>query len=219
MRLVLLGAPGSGKGTIAQELSGEYDAAHISTGDIFRSNMRENTPLGREAKRYIERGDLVPDDVTVNMIRERLGQGDCTRGFILDGFPRNLPQALELEKILQESGASLDGVICLMISDETIKARLASRLICVSCGTGYNSRFRRPRREHICDRCDGRVVKRDDDTPETIQIRLETYRRQTAPLLDFYRERNLIINVNNETHLPEALKAIRTALEDRRRII
>ena len=212
MRLVLLGAPGSGKGTLAAELTKKYDIAHISTGDIFRANIKENTPLGQEAKTYIDKGLLVPDEVTVKLVLDRLSSDDCKAGFLLDGFPRNLTQAKALEAFLQEKGMTLDGVIRIMVTDETIKTRVSSRRVCVSCGASYNIKFKPPLQEMICDVCQGEVIQRPDDAPETVQVRLNTYQEQTAPLISFFERLGLVIEADNEDDYHIAVKQAIDAL-------
>lgn len=200
MRLILLGAPGSGKGTIAEELTKLYGVAHISTGDIFRANIKENTPLGMQAKQFIDRGELVPDSVTIAMIKDRLAQPDCEAGFMLDGFPRTINQAQELDRMLEKSGVSLDAVVYTYVSDEIIKTRVSNRRICESCGASFSITFRPTKVEGICDICGARVVQREDDKPETVLSRLKTYHEKTQPLTDFYKQKGLVLLIHNEEH-------------------
>jgi len=198
MRLILLGAPGSGKGTIAEELTKLYGVVHISTGDIFRTNIKENTPLGIEARQFMERGELVPGEVTIAMLGDRLAQPDCDKAFMLDGFPRTIHQAQELDKLLAKKGAALDAVISLTVSDDIIKTRLSNRRICASCGASYSVTFRPTKVEGVCDICGGNVIQREDDKPETVLSRLKTYYEKTQPLSDFYEKEGLVLRVESE---------------------
>jgi len=208
MRLILLGAPGSGKGTIAEELTKQYGVVHISTGDIFRANIKEKTPLGTEAKQYMDRGELVPDSITIAMIGDRLAQPDCASAFMLDGFPRTIPQAEELDKLLADKGVSLDAVISVVISDDVIKTRVSARRVCESCGASFSLSFRPTKVEGICDLCGGNVVQREDDKPETVLSRLKTYHEKTQPLTDFYQKKGLILSADNEVSYIQAIEQI-----------
>lgn len=212
MRLILLGAPGSGKGTISSDLVRVYAIPHISTGDIFRQNIKDKTPLGIEADQYIQKGALVPDAVTIAMVADRLQQPDCQAGFLLDGFPRTVAQAEALDKILHDAQISLNAVVDLEVSDESIIKRLTTRRICSSCGKTYNLDFSKPKLEGICDACGGSLYQRDDDKPETISRRLANYYQQTRPLSDYYQTRNLLIKINNEGAVGSSLPAILSAL-------
>lgn len=216
MRLILLGAPGSGKGTIAEELTKIYGILHISTGDIFRANIKENTPLGKKAKEYIDRGELVPDSITIDMVRDRLSKQDCKAGFMLDGFPRTIAQAQELDKILAEQDSALDAAISIEASDEVIKERVSGRRVCSSCGASYHVTFRPPHVDGVCDTCGGTVVQRDDDKPETVQSRLKTYYEKTQPLVDYYQAQNLILPASNEINYKLALEQIQKGFADRK---
>jgi len=209
MRLILLGAPGSGKGTIAAELTKNFGVLHISTGDIFRANMKEQTNLGIEAKTYIDKGALVPDSLTIKMIEDRLAQPDCEAGFMLDGFPRTIIQAQELDKILAKKGEALTAVISIEISDDEIRLRLSGRRVCVSCGASYNIPFKPAKVDGICDVCGGEVIHREDDKPETVLSRLATYHEKTQPLIDYYEAQNLIITANNEINYMMAFEQIK----------
>lgn len=215
MRFVILGAPGSGKGTLAAELTKEYKIPHISTGDIFRANIKNKTALGNEAKIYIEQGKLVPDRITISMLNDRIKQDDCNSGFLLDGFPRNISQAEALSKILSEMNSALDGVILAEVSHETIKDRVSARRVCTACGASYNMKYKPPKVENVCDDCSAKVIQRADDDPDTVQIRLNTYEEQTAPLIDFYDKQNLLIHANNETDYHKALDQIREGMKNR----
>jgi adenylate kinase len=196
VRVVLLGPPGAGKGTQAKLLRDRFEACQISTGDILRKAVADKTPLGREADGYLNRGELVPDDVIVRLVGERLKQTDCAKGFVLDGFPRTLPQAQSLEGILKEMALPLDGVLSIQVPHDVIVERLAGRRNCQNCGALYHLNFDPPRNGETCDRCDGRLQQRDDDREETITTRLRVYESQTAPLANYYRERGNLREIN-----------------------
>lgn len=213
MKLIILGAPGSGKGTTATVLREKYSLAHISTGDIFRANIKNGTPLGIEAKSYIDSGALVPDSVTIRMVEDRLSQDDTKNGYILDGFPRTLAQAEALDEILAKSGSSIDAVLSIVVDDEVIKDRVSSRRVCEKCGASYNVRFKPTKVEGVCDECGGKVIQRADDTPETVANRLETYYKNTKPLIDFYESRGLIVEGNNDKSSEDCLKQIEEGLK------
>jgi adenylate kinase len=216
MRLIILGAPGSGKGTIAAELTKKYGIVHISTGDIFRANIKEKTPLGIKAKEYIDRGDLVPDSVTIDMLEDRLSQPDCDAGFLLDGFPRTIVQAEELDRLLAQKNVAVDAVISIVISDEEIKSRITGRRVCISCGASYNIPFKPTKVEGICDECGGEVIQRQDDKPETVLSRLQTYHEKTQPLIDFYEAKGLILEASNEVNYKLAVEQVVNGLSDRK---
>lgn len=218
MRLIVLGAPGSGKGTIATELQNEYGIVHISTGDIFRANIKAQTPLGIEAKTYIDKGELVPDSVTIQMLKSRIGEKDCDTGFLLDGFPRTIPQAEALDVLLSEKDLCIDAVIRILVPDEKIMERVSGRRVCETCGASYNVSFRPTRHEGVCDTCGGSVIQREDDKPETVLTRLQTYREKTQPLIDFYERKNLILCADNQNDFREALDQIRDGLSRRKLI-
>jgi len=190
--VVLLGPPGAGKGTQAKLLQEEFAACQISTGDILRQAVAQQTPLGQEAAQYINRGALVPDDVIVNLVAERLKQKDCEKGFILDGFPRTIAQAESLDAILKRMNLSLNGVLSVQVPEQVIIERLAGRRTCKSCGALSHVVFNPPKKAGVCDRCGGELFQRDDDREETIAHRLKVYESQTAPLADYYRERGLL---------------------------
>lgn len=212
MRLIILGAPGSGKGTIAAELTKNFGVLHISTGDIFRANMKAKTPLGIEAKKFIDQGDLVPDSLTIAMIEDRLAQPDCETGFMLDGFPRTIVQAQELDKMLSQKGVGITAVISIQISDEEIKSRVSGRRVCIACGASYNIPFKPTKREGICDVCGGEVIHREDDKPQTVLSRLKTYHEKTQPLIEYYKAQNLILPANNEVNYLIAFEEIKKGL-------
>ena len=192
MKIVIFGPPGSGKGTYASRLFDLIKTPHISTGDLVRYEIKNKTETGKKIEEYTKRGVLVPDDVVIELLKKRISQPDCASGFILDGFPRTIPQAEALGKI-----SPIEIVINLDVPDEVIIERLSSRLTCKSCGEIYNRRFLKPKVEGICDKCGGQLYTREDDKPEVIRERLKTYQRQTQPLLDYYKERKLVENVRN----------------------
>ena len=196
MYLLLMGPPGAGKGTQAARLVERYDIPHVSTGDIFRGALQERTPLGLEAKRYMDVGALVPDQVTVGITRERLAKSDCIGGFILDGFPRTLQQAHALDQMLAKMGIRLNKVVNIVVPDQELIPRLTGRRICQSCGATYHMEFRPPAQPSVCDRCGGELYQRTDDQEETVRERLEVYRLQTQPLIQYYRERDLYSEIN-----------------------
>ncbi|WP_055482792.1 adenylate kinase [Sphaerimonospora mesophila] len=196
MRLVLVGPPGAGKGTQAQFIASHLSIPKISTGDIFRANVSGGTPLGKLAKEYMDRGDLVPDEVTVAMVRDRLSEDDAQEGFLLDGFPRNVPQAEVLKKMLAEFGTALDLVLELVVDDDEVVRRLAGRRTCRSCGKVWHELFDPPTQPGVCDACGGELFQRDDDREETIRHRLEVYQEQTAPLVAFYADEGILVGVD-----------------------
>lgn len=201
MNIVFMGLPGAGKGTQAERIVATFGIPHISTGDMFRQAVREGTPLGLKAKEYMDKGLLVPDEVTVGIVRERLSQGDCAKGFLLDGFPRTVPQAEALDATLAEMGRRLDHVIYLDVRKETLLARLTGRRICRQCGATYHVVFNPPRQEGVCDKCGGELYQRDDDKEETVATRLEVNLAQTEPLLAYYEEKGLLRRVNGEQEI------------------
>ena len=196
MRLVLVGPPGAGKGTQAEFVATHLRVPKISTGDIFRANVSSGTPLGQRAKEYMDRGDLVPDEVTVAMVRDRLSEDDASKGFLLDGFPRNVPQAQVLEQMLLEMGTALDVVLELVVDDEEVVRRLSGRRTCRGCSHVWHVDFDPPTVESVCDACGGELFQRDDDREETIRHRLEVYYEQTAPLVGHYAERGVLVGID-----------------------
>jgi adenylate kinase len=212
VRVVLLGPPGAGKGTQAKLLRDRFEACQVSTGDILRRAVADKTPLGREAEGYLNRGELVPDEVIVRLVGERLKQTDCAKGFVLDGFPRTLPQAQSLESILKEMALPLDGVLSIQVPQDVIVQRLAGRRNCQNCGALYHVNFDPPRNGETCDRCDGRLQQRDDDREETITTRLRVYESQTAPLASYYRERGNLREINGVGKVEDIQKRIVEAL-------
>jgi adenylate kinase len=198
VRLVLVGPPGAGKGTQAEFIAAHLSVPKISTGDIFRANVSQGTPLGLEAKRYMDDGKLVPDEVTINMVRDRLAEADAADGFLLDGFPRTVPQAVELDKMLADLGTQLDVVLELVVDSDEVIRRLSGRRTCPTpgCGKIWHVEFDAPAHDGICDRCGGKLYQRDDDKPETIAKRLEEYSEKTAPLIDFYGGQGKLVGID-----------------------
>ena len=196
MRLVLVGPPGAGKGTQAEFIAAHLAVPKISTGDIFRANVSQGTPLGVEAKRYMDAGNLVPDEVTINMVRDRLAEPDAGDGFLLDGFPRTVPQASALDKLLADLGIALDLVMELVVDDDEVIRRLSGRRTCRGCGKIWHIEFDPTSKAGFCDRCGGELFQRDDDKPATVQNRLAVYADQTAPLVDFYGEQRKLVGID-----------------------
>ncbi|MEU6023873.1 MULTISPECIES: adenylate kinase [unclassified Micromonospora] len=196
MRLVLVGPPGAGKGTQAEFIAAHLSVPKISTGDIFRANVSQGTPLGVEAKRYMDAGKLVPDEVTINMVRDRLAEPDTAEGFLLDGFPRTTPQAAALDKLLADLGTALDIVLELVVDDDEVIRRLSGRRTCRGCGKIWHVEFDATSREGICDRCGAELFQRDDDKPETIAARLREYAEKTAPLVDYYGAQGKLVGID-----------------------
>ncbi len=208
MRLIFLGPPGAGKGTLAALAGKEIGVPHISTGDIFRDAIKRETELGKQVKQIVGRGDLVPDELTVSLVRERLTQKDTAKGFIFDGFPRTIPQAEALEKF-----QALDAVVNFKISDEDVVKRLSGRRVCKVCGSIYNIDNLPPKKEGVCDTCGGALYIRDDDKIESIRNRLEVYKNQTEPLIRFYEDRKLLRNVSSNKTPEDTLLQLRKALK------
>jgi adenylate kinase len=203
MRLVLLGAPGAGKGTQAKKLIEKYGIPQISTGDLLRAAVSAGTQLGKEAKSYMDRGELVPDRVVLGMVEERLKQDDCKKGYILDGFPRNVAQAEALDKMLNDLGMSLDAALSVDVPFDDLMKRLTGRRTCKACGQMYNIYFNPPKKEGVCDKCGGELFQRDDDKEETIKKRLEVYNSQTSPLIDYYSKKGILKSVNGTGSIDE----------------
>lgn len=209
MKLVLLGAPGAGKGTQASNLADLLHIPHISTGDIFRANMRENTPLGVKAKSYIDQGLLVPDELTVDLVMDRLCQEDCQNGYILDGFPRTLAQADALA-----AREELDAAVDIEVPDEAIVDRMSGRRVCPACGESYHIQYNPSKQEGICDKCGAALIIRKDDVPETVQKRLSVYHEQTAPLIEYYRKQGKLVSVDGTAAPDDVTSSIVKAIQE-----
>lgn len=208
MNILFMGPPGAGKGTQAEAIVNEFGIPHISTGDAFRLAIKQGTPVGLKAKEYIDQGLLVPDDVTVGIVRERLQQSDCEKGFLLDGFPRTLSQAEALEDLLGELNRKLTHVINLKVDRNKLLARLTGRRICKSCGSTYHVIFNPPKQEGVCDKCGGELYQRSDDNEESVGTRLDEYINKTAPLLQFYEEKGLLREIDGEQEIDTVTKEI-----------
>lgn len=208
MKIIMLGAPGAGKGTQAKKIAAQYSIPHISTGDIFRANIKNNTELGQKAKTYMDKGELVPDSLVVDLIMDRFKEADCANGYVLDGFPRTIPQAEVLDKALAELGESIDYAIDVDVPDENIVKRMSGRRACVSCGATYHVVHVPPKKEGICDRCGSELILRDDDKPETVKNRLDVYHKQTQPLIDFYTKKGVLKTVDGTVDMQDVFKAI-----------
>ena len=208
MKLILLGAPGAGKGTQAEILCKELEIPTISTGNILRAAIKAGTPTGLKAKSYMDAGHLVPDEVIIGIITERVAEEDCANGYILDGVPRTIAQA----EAMEQAGIVFDAVISIEISDETIMERMSGRRVCEACGASYHLVAVPPKQEGVCDKCGGKLVQRKDDAPETVKARLEVYHKETEPLKDFYAKRGLLKSVENQPTVEETSKAILRAL-------
>ena len=208
MKIIMLGAPGAGKGTQAKMIAEKYSLPHISTGDIFRANIKNGTELGMEAKSYMDKGQLVPDELTVKILLDRVAKDDCKNGYVLDGFPRTIPQAKVLEDALNKTGEKIDYAINVDVPDENIIKRMSGRRACVNCGATYHIVNVPPRKEGICDKCGNELILRDDDKEETVKNRLTVYHDQTQPLIDFYSERNVLKNVDGTLDMMDVFKAI-----------
>lgn len=207
-----MGLPGAGKGTQADQIVSKYGIPHISTGDMFRAAMKEGTELGLKAKSFMDKGELVPDEVTIGIVRERLSKPDCDKGFLLDGFPRTVPQAEALESMLDELNKKLDFVINIDVEQGILMERLTGRRICKSCGATYHLVFNPPATEGVCDRCGGELYQRADDNAETVENRLEVNMKQSKPLLDFYESKGYLRNINGQQEINEVLADIEKLL-------
>lgn len=213
MKIVMLGAPGAGKGTQAKMIAGKYGLPHISTGDIFRSNIKNGTELGKKAKEYMDQGLLVPDELTVDLVIDRLSQSDCEKGYILDGFPRTIPQAEALDAALTERGEHLDVAVNVDVPDENIVTRMSGRRACTGCGATYHVVYNPSAKGDLCEACGETLVLRDDDRPETVQKRLDVYHEQTQPLIDYYTGQNILKTVDGTLDMNDVFAAIVKILE------
>lgn len=208
MKIVMLGAPGAGKGTQAKQIADKYQVPHISTGDIFRANIKEGTSLGKKAKEYMDQGLLVPDELVIDLVVDRLAQEDCKSGYVLDGFPRTIPQAESLDKALENLGSKLDYAIDVDVPDEVIISRMSGRRACLSCGATYHIVNLPPKKEGVCDKCGKELVLREDDKPETVEKRLDVYHEQTQPLIDYYQNKNILKKVDGTQDMQVVFNAI-----------
>lgn len=213
MNIVMLGAPGAGKGTIAKKLEEKYHLPHVSTGDLFRENIKNNTSLGQEAKTYMDKGALVPDTVTINMLLDRISKDDCKNGFILDGFPRNLAQADGLKDALSKKSEKIDLAILMDAKDEDIVKRLSGRRVCESCGTPYHIETLKPEVDGICDKCGGKLIQRKDDTEEVIRDRLKVYHEQTQVLIEYYDKEGILLTMNGFDSIENILSKLEKVIK------
>ena len=213
MKLVILGPPGAGKGTQAEYIVEKYNIPHISTGDIFRENIKNNTELGKEAKSYMDKGLLVPDDLVIALVEDRLNKDDAKEGFLLDGFPRTVAQAVSLDSILDKNDDKLTKVINISVDAEILIERAVGRRVCKTCGMTYHVKFNPPKEEGICDKDGTKLIQRDDDTEETVKTRISVYFDQTAPLIDYYRAQNLLIDIDGAKDIDKVFNDIVIGLE------
>jgi adenylate kinase len=211
--IILMGPPGAGKGTQAKRIVDAFKLPHISTGDMFREAISQGTPLGLQAKAIIERGDLVPDELPIGLVKERLSRDDCAEGFLLDGFPRTIPQAEALKVLGPEIGRAIDLVIDISVPDEELVRRIAGRRVCPKCGASYHITDMKPKKEGICDRCGAELIQRKDDNAESLKVRLDNYYKQTAPLIDFYEKEGLYHHFDGMVGADNLFKEIQTLLE------
>ena len=208
MKIIMLGAPGAGKGTQAKMIAEKYNIPHISTGDIFRANIKNGTELGKKAKSYMDKGQLVPDELTLDLIMDRFKEDDCKNGYVLDGFPRTIPQAEALDAALKANGEKVDFAIDVDVPDENIVKRMGGRRACVGCGATYHIVYSPTKVEGKCDKCGEELIVRDDDKPETVLSRLEVYHNQTQPLIDYYNEQGILKTVDGTVDMKDVFKAI-----------
>ena len=208
MKIIMLGAPGAGKGTQAKMIAEKYSIPHISTGDIFRANIKNGTELGKKAKSYMDKGQLVPDELTLDLIMDRFKQDDCKNGYVIDGFPRTIPQAEALDTALKAKGEKVDFAIDVDVPDENIVKRMGGRRACVGCGATYHVVYSPTKVEGVCDKCGEELIVRDDDKPETVLNRLEVYHNQTQPLIDYYNEQGILKSVDGTVDMKDVFNAI-----------
>lgn len=208
MKIIMLGAPGAGKGTQAKKIAARYHVPHISTGDIFRANIKNGTELGRKAKTYMDQGLLVPDELVVDLVVDRVNQEDCKEGYVLDGFPRTIPQAEALDKALASLGQKMDYAINVEVPDDNIVTRMGGRRACVGCGATYHLVYAPAKEEGICDSCGGELILRDDDKPETVTKRLNVYHEQTQPLIDYYTQAGILKEVDGTADIEDVFREI-----------
>ena len=214
MNIILMGLPGAGKGTQAEKIVQKYGIPHISTGDMFRQAIQDQTPLGMQAKSYMDKGELVPDEITVGIVCERLAQKDCQHGFLLDGFPRTVAQAESLQQILTELGKQLHYCLYIKVDPDLLKERLTGRRICKSCGRTYHLQYNPPKEQGVCDHCGGELYQRADDAPETVENRLSVNLKQMDPLIAFYKEKGYLKTVDGEQDIDQVFHDIEKLLEE-----
>lgn len=208
MVILFLGAPGAGKGTQASLISKKLGIPHISTGDIFREAVSKGTELGKKAKEYMDRGELVPDEIVIGIVKERILQEDCKNGFVLDGFPRTVAQAEALDSVLKEMGKKIDWVFNVVVSEDEVVKRLSGRRTCKNCGAVYHIVYNPPAKDNVCDACGGELYQRDDDREETVRNRIQVYAEKTAPLIDYYKSKGVLVDINGELSVEEVTKEI-----------
>ena len=208
MKIIMLGAPGAGKGTQAKKIAAQYSIPHISTGDIFRANIKNNTELGQKAKTYMDKGELVPDSLVVDLIMDRFKEADCANGYVLDGFPRTIPQAEALDNALKANGEKVDFAINVEVPDENIINRMSGRRACVGCGATYHIKYNPTKVEGVCDACGEKLILRDDDKPETVKNRLSVYHEQTQPLIEYYSGKGVLKEVDGTQPMDDVFAAI-----------
>lgn len=208
MKIIMLGAPGAGKGTQAKKIAAKYHIPHVSTGDIFRANIKNGTELGMKAKSFMDAGGLVPDEITIGMLLDRIHESDCENGYVLDGFPRTIPQAQSLTKALGDMGESIDYAINVDVPDENIISRMSGRRACLACGATYHIEFNPPKKEGVCDVCGQQLVLRDDDKPETVKKRLQVYHDQTQPLIEYYQKAGVLAEADGTMDMEDVFQAI-----------
>jgi len=211
--VILMGPPASGKGTQAERLQQILDLPHVASGDLFRYNLKNQTELGLKAKAYMDKGELVPDDITIAMVLDRLSRSDCARGALLDGFPRTLAQAEALDRALEEQGAAIDLVLNLQVPEEELISRITGRRVCRDCGATYHIKYNPPKVAGVCDKCGGELYQRDDDTEETARRRLTVYLEQTQPLIEYYNRKGVLVHIDGNRPIDEVTKALKDAVE------
>ncbi|POP32716.1 adenylate kinase [Lactonifactor longoviformis] len=212
MKVIMLGAPGAGKGTQAKKIAAKYTIPHISTGDIFRANIKNGTELGKKAKTYMDQGLLVPDELVVDLVVDRVQQADCEEGYVLDGFPRTIPQAESLDEALKKLDQKIDYAINIEVPDENIIRRMSGRRACVGCGATYHVVYNPPKKEDVCDVCGEKLILRDDDQPDTVKKRLDVYHDQTQPLIDYYEKSDVLKEVDGTMDMEDVFSAITAIL-------